>query len=115
MLNITNIIGIWDIIFDNRIILNKISFEVRILFLLLKRQVQLFKIYLLTQSEQLHWDTRLTEWSLGSIQARQVVSFSAALTVTQNQLSSIATAETLILRLLLPFTSSTPPPRFLLL
>lgn len=44
----------------------------------------------------------LTEGSLGAVQAGQVVGLGAALFVTQHQLATIATAETLVLRLLLP-------------
>lgn len=43
-----------------------------------------------------------TKWSFGAVKAGQVIGFGAALLITQNQLSSIPTTETLILRLL-PF------------
>lgn len=45
----------------------------------------------------------LTEGSLGEVQAGQVVSFGAGLLVTEHQLPSVSTAETLVLRLLLSF------------
>lgn len=45
----------------------------------------------------------LTKGSLGEVQAGQVISFGAGLLVAQHQLTSVAAAKTLVLRLLPPF------------
>lgn len=45
----------------------------------------------------------LTKGSLGEVQTGQVISFGAGLLVAQHQLTSVAAAKTLVLRLLPPF------------
>lgn len=45
----------------------------------------------------------LTKRSLGEVQAGQVIGFGAGLLVAEHQLTSVAAAKTLVLRLLLSF------------
>lgn len=45
----------------------------------------------------------LTKRSLGEVQAGQVISLGAGLLVAEHQLTSVAAAKALVLRLLLPF------------
>ncbi len=57
----------------------------------------------------------VTKWSLGAVQTGEVIGFGAALLITQNQLSSIAAAETLVLRLLAFAPGLSLPGLFLLM
>lgn len=56
----------------------------------------------------------LSEGPFAQAQAGQVVGLGAELAVTQHKLAPVATSETLILRLLLPFPFRSTPPGFFL-